>query len=130
MKAVLPNNGTFEVKYEGGKAVLKWPKPAGDYTRQVIEQWTNNRRKRRAAETKCKKNSECTEHEVEKEQTSLTITVEHQDYTFKLVLYDGDVLVSEFPSKVVPDPTKSKFYLKASFNNQPKFYVLIFRFSL
>ena len=127
---MLPSNGTFEVKYDGGNAVLRWPKPAGDYTRQVIEQWTNNKRQRRAAETECQKNPECTQHDLTKDQTSLNISVEHYDYIFILVLYDGDVLVSEFPSKVVPDPTKSKFYIKASFHNQPKIYVLIFRFSL
>ena len=99
VKAVLPNNGTFEVKYEGGNAVLRWPKPAGDYTRQVIEQRINNKRQRRPAETECQKNPECTEHDLTKDQTSLTIPVEHQDYTFILVLYDGDVPVSTYRAK-------------------------------
>ena len=95
MKPVLPN-GTFEVKYEGGNAVLKWPQPSGDYTKQVIEQWTNKYRQIRAAETECQKNPECTEHEVDKDHTSLTIHVEHHDFTFILVLYDGDVPVLRY----------------------------------
>ena len=95
-KPVLPSNGTFEVKYQGGNAVLKWSVPIGDYTRQVIEQWTNNKRQRREAETQCQKNQWCTEHYLTKDQTTLTISVEHQDYTFILVLYDGDVTVSAY----------------------------------
>ena len=55
VKPVLPSNGTFEVKYEGGNALLKWSTPIGDYTREVIEQWANNKRQRRAAETECQK---------------------------------------------------------------------------
>ena len=51
MLPVLPSNGTFEVKYESGNAILKWSAPIGHYTREVIEQWTNNKRQRRATET-------------------------------------------------------------------------------
>ena len=43
---MLPSNGTFEVKYEGANAVLKWSQPVGEFTRQVIEQWINNKRQR------------------------------------------------------------------------------------
>ena len=96
---MIPSNGTFEVKYEDGNAVLKWSQPAGDYTRQVIEQWTNNKRQRREAKTDCQKNPECTEHGLTKDQTSLTIPVEHQDYTFNLVMYDGNVPVSTYQAK-------------------------------
>ena len=110
VKPVLPSNGTFEVMYEGGNAVLSWPKPAGDYTRQVIEQWTkNNKRQRRTVrtvESECQKNPGCTKHEVDKDQTTLTIPVEHQDYTFILVLYDGDVPVSAY--QVKEDPVSGK----------------------
>ena len=95
---MLPNNGTFEVRYEDGNAVLKWSKPAGDYTRQVIEQWTNKYRQRRKAKTECEKPL-CVEHEVDKDQTALTIPVEHQEYSFILVLYDGDVPVSAYQAK-------------------------------
>ena len=109
---MLPSNGTFEVKYEDGNAVLSWPKPAGDYMRQVIEQWTNNKRQMRAVESECQKNPECTEHNLTKDQTSLTIPVEHHEYNFMLVLYDGNIPVSIFPSQVVTDPTKSKFTVK------------------
>ena len=101
VKPVLPN-GTFEVKYEGGNAVLKWSKPIGDYTRQVIEQWTNNMRQRRAAETECQTSPGCTEHEVDKNQITLTIPVEHQDYSFILVLYDGNVPVSRHQANEDP----------------------------
>ena len=109
---MLPSNGTFEVKYEGGNALLKWSTLIGDYTRQVIEQWTNNKRQRRVAETECQKNPECTQHDLTKDQTSLTISVENHEYNFMLVLYDGNVPVSRFPSQVVPDPNKSKFTVK------------------
>ena len=96
VKPVLPN-GTFEVMYGDGNAALKWSKPTEDYTRQVIEQWT--KRNRRATETECQKDPKCVEHEVDKDQTSLTIHVEHQDYSFILVLYDGDVPVSAYRAK-------------------------------
>ena len=96
---MLPSNGTFEVKYEGGNAILRWSKPAGDYTRQVIEQWANNKRQRRAPETGCQKNPQCVEHEVDKDQTSLTIEVENQDYIFSLVVYDGNIPVSAYQAK-------------------------------
>ena len=109
---MLPSNGTFDVKYEDGNAVLSWPKPAGDYTRQVIEKWTNNKRQKRAVESECQRNPECTEHDLTKDQTSLTIPVEHHEYNFMLVLFDGNIPVSIFPSQVVTDPTKSKFTVK------------------
>ena len=112
---MLPSNGTFEVKYEGGNAILRWPKPAGYYTRQSIEQWTKRNRERRETDTECQKDPHCVEHEVDKDQTTLIIPVEHQDYTFILVLYDGDVQVSRFTSQVVPDPTKCKFYTEVLF---------------
>ena len=96
---MLPSNGTFEVRYEGGNALLQWSKPAGDYTRQVIEQWTNNKRQRSATENECQNNPGCTQHNLTKDQTSLTISVKHQDYTFILVLYDGEVPVSAYPAK-------------------------------
>ena len=98
VKPVLPN-GTFEVRYEVGNAVLRWSKPAGDYTRQVIEQWTNTNRQRRGAETECQKDPGCSQHDLPKDQTSLTIHIEHQDYIFILVLYDGDVPVSAYRAK-------------------------------
>ena len=97
VKPVLPSNGTFEVRYEGGIALLKWSTPIGEYTRQVIEQWTNNKRQRKA--TECQNNPGCTEHDLTKDQTSLTISVEHQDYTFILVLYDGKVPVTAYRAK-------------------------------
>ena len=111
------SDGKFEVRYKGNVANLTWSKPAGDYTREVIEQWINKKRQRRAAQTECQKDPQCVEHEVDKDQTTLTIIVEHHDYTFILVLYDGNVPVSRFTSQVVPDPTKCKFYIEASFNN-------------
>ena len=108
------SDGKFELRYEGNIANLTWSKPTGDYTRQAIEQWTKRNRERR--ETECKKSPQCVEHEVDKDQTTLTIPVEHHDYTFILVLYDGDVPVSRFTSQVLPDTTKCKLYIEASFN--------------
>ena len=116
MRPVL-SDGKFEVRYKGNVANLTWSKPDGDYTRQVIEQWTNKNRQRREAETECQKDPQCVEHEVDKDQTTLTIHVEHQHYIFMLVLYDGNVPVSRFTSQVVEVPTKRKFYIEASFNN-------------
>ena len=106
------SDGKFELRYEGNTANLTWSKPTGDYTRQAIEQWTNKNRQRRETETECKKKPQCIEHEVDKDQTTLTIHVEHQDYIFMLVLYDGGVPVSRFTSQVVEVPTNCKFTVK------------------
>ena len=113
------SDGKFELRYEGNIANLTWSKPTGDYTRQVIEQWTKTKRERRETETECQKSSQCVEHEVDKDRTSLTIHLEHQDYTFILVLYDGNVPVSRFTSQVVPDPSKCKFTVKHMLGTRP-----------
>ena len=109
MKPVLLD-GKFEVRYEGNTANLTWSKLSGFYTRQEIEQWIFENRQRRSAQTECKKNPQCVEHEVAKGQNTLTIPVEHKDYTFILVLYDGDVPVSKFYSQEVELPSEGKFY--------------------
>ena len=106
------SDGRFELRYEGNIANLTWSKPTGDYTRQVIEQWTRRNRERRETETECQKNPQCVEHAADKDQTTLTISVEHHDYNFILVLYDGDVPVSMITSQVVSDPTNCKFYIE------------------
>ena len=52
-------NGKFEVVYQSNSAVLTWPSPTGDYTRQVVEQWTPDDRQKRAVERECSKSPVC-----------------------------------------------------------------------
>ena len=98
VKPQLPTEGRLRVKYEGNNAILSWPKPTGDYTRQVIEQWTTNKRKKRSTESECRKSETCKEHAVDKNKTTTTIHVSHHGYTFILVLYDGTVPLSRYES--------------------------------
>ena len=97
VKPVL-ENGRFEVVYQGNSAVLTWPSPTGDYTRQVVEQWTTDDRQKRAVERECSKSPLCKEHTIPINIVSITIAVDHQRYNFILVLYDGDVPVATFQS--------------------------------
>ena len=95
----LPTGGRLEVKYEGNYAILSWPKPSGDYTRQVIEQWIETNRKKRSTESECRRTPDtCKEHPVDKNETSITIQVSHHRYTFTLVLYDENVRLTSFQS--------------------------------
>ena len=97
VKPVL-QNGRFEVVYQGNSAVLTWPSPTGDYTRQVVEQWTPDDRQKRAVERECSKSPLCKEHTIPINIVSITIAVDHKRYSFILVLYDGDVPVTTFQS--------------------------------
>ena len=99
VKPQLPTGGGFEVTYQGNFAILSWPKPTGDYTRQVIEQWTNKNRKKRSTESECRRSPEtCKEHPVDKNKTTMAIQVSHHGSTFILVLYDGNVPLTSIRS--------------------------------
>ena len=84
-------DGEFTVEYRGNTAMLSWPKPSGIFTRQTIQkQIVQNRKKR--ANNGCL--GDCVEEEVPLNQTSHITDIEPgQKYEFRLVLYDGDVVV-------------------------------------
>ena len=94
----------FTVEYQDNKAKLSWPKPSGIFTRQTIQkQKVQNRRKR--VSNGCQ--AECVEEEVLLNQTSHITDIEPgKKYEFKLVLYDGDVVVQslEGPKVITFNP--------------------------
>ena len=99
VKPQLTTEGRFEVTYQGNFAILSWPKPTGDYTKQVIEQWEDTNRKKRSTGRECRRRSDtCMEHPVDKNKTTTAIHVSHQRNTFILVLYDGNVPLERFES--------------------------------
>ena len=97
VKPVL-KNGKFEVVYQSNSAVLTWPNPTGDYTRQIVEQWTPDDRQKWAIERECSKSPLCKEHTIPINIVSITIAVDHERYSFILVLYDGYIEVATFQS--------------------------------
>ena len=90
--------GKFQVEYNSLKAVLSWPKPSGDFTKQAIWKKPAFRRRKRAI-SECE--GECVEEEVPLGQTTHTTDVDFEKkYEFKLVLYDGDVEVQSIENPV------------------------------
>ena len=63
-----------------------------------MEQWTPDDRQKRAVERECSKSPVCIEQTIPINIVSITIAVDHQRYSFILVLYDGDVPVATFQS--------------------------------
>ena len=100
--------GEFTVEYQENKAMLSWPKPSGIFTRQTIQkQKVQNRRKR--VSNGCQ--TECIEEEVLLNQTSHITDIEPgKKYEFKLVLYDGDVVVQSLkgPKIITFNPGSGK----------------------
>ena len=84
-------DGEFTVNYQSNTATLFWPKPSGIFTRQTIQkQKVQSRRKRTSNDCQ----GQCVEEEVPLNQTSHITDIEAgQKYEFRLVLYDGDVVV-------------------------------------
>ena len=101
--------GDFTVEYQDNKAMLSWPKPSGIFTRQTIQkQKVQNRRKRTS--NVCQ--GDCVEEQVPLNQTSHITEIEAgQKYEFRLVLYDGDVVVQSLGSPKVLSriPTSKHF---------------------
>ena len=101
-------DGEFTVDYRGNTATLSWPKPSGIFTRQTIQKQKVQSRKKRAING-C--HVECVEEEVPLNQTSHVTKIEpDQNYEFKLVLYDGDVVVQSLrgPKVITLDPGRVK----------------------
>ena len=81
-------DGKFKVEYTDRTALLSWPKPSGDFSRQAVQKTPGITKKNQQCE------GECVEEEVWLNQTSHTTYIEPgRQYRFRLVLYDGDVLV-------------------------------------
>ena len=98
-------SGEFKVEYTASTAKLSWPKPSGIYTRQAIQKWKVSKR-RKQAEPECNSLNRCEEEDVpNKNQTTYETTIEpNAQYEFRLVLYDGNVVVQslESPTTVTP----------------------------
>ena len=92
-------DGEFTVDYRGNTAILSYPKPSGIFTRQTIQkQKVQSRRKRDIAGCQ----GDCVEEAVPLNQTShITVIEPDQKYEFKLVLYDGDVVVQSLESQKI-----------------------------
>ena len=92
----------FLVEIKGIQAVLKWPKPTGSFTKQVIEKWSKAKREKREAESDCMIAGNCEEEVVRIEETSHTTDIDpDKEYKFILVLYDGEVKVAQFEAKQI-----------------------------
>ena len=91
--------GKFQVEFKRNNAVLSWPKASGDFTKQAIQKKPFIWRRKRAI-TYCE--GDCAEEEVPLDQTSYTTEIEPgRQYRFRLVLYDGDVLVQSLDNPVI-----------------------------
>ena len=100
--------GDFQVEYKGSTAVLSWSKASGDFTRQAVQKkpffW---RRKRAIGDCE----GDCVEEEVPLDQTSHTTDIEPgRQYGFRLVLYDGDVVVLSLENPVRKDKEGNASY--------------------
>ena len=83
--------------------MLSWPKPSGDFTKQAVWKKPAFSRRKRAIGL-CK--GDCIEEEVPLDQTSHTTDIDpDEEYMFKLVLYDGDVVVQSLENPVILEVT-------------------------
>ena len=90
--------GKFQVEFMRNNAVLSWPKASGDFSKQAIQKKPFIWRRKRAI-SECE--GDCVEEEVPLDQTSYTTEIEPgRQYGFRLVLYDGDVLVQSLENPV------------------------------
>ena len=102
------DDGEFQVEYKGSTAVLSWPKPTGDFTKQAIQKKPFFWRGKRAIGL-C--DGECVEEEVPLDQTSHTTDIQPgTQYGFRLVLYDGDVVVQSLENTVRKDKEGNMSY--------------------
>ena len=102
--------GEFAVEYQDNKAILSWPKPFGIFTRQTIQKQKSQSRRKRESNV-CQ--GDCVEEEVPLNQTSHITAIEAgQKYEFKLVLYDGEVVVQslESPKIITKGPPGCKTF--------------------
>ena len=102
------DDGEFQVEYKGSTAVLFWPKAAGDFTKQAIQKKLFFWRRKRAI-SECE--GDCVEEEVPLDQTSHITDIEPgRQYGFRLVLYDGDVVVQSLENPVRKDKEGNTSY--------------------
>ena len=95
------DDGEFQVVYKGSTAVLSWPKASGDFTKQAVQKKPFSWRRKRAI-VLCE--GDCVEEEVPINHTSHTTDIEPgRQYGFRLVLYDGDVLVQSLENPIKRD---------------------------
>ena len=81
--------------------MLSWPKPSGDFTKQAVQKKPAISRRKRAISL-CE--GDCVEEEVPLDQTSHTTDIDpEKEYEFKLVLYDGDVIVQSLESPKIKE---------------------------
>ena len=91
--------GRFEIEYEENTAILSWPKPSGDFTKQAIQKKPVQVKSKRSIR-ECE--GDCVEEEVPLDQTTHTTDIEpDKEYEFRLVLYDGDVIVQSLENPVI-----------------------------
>ena len=84
-----------------GKAMMSWPKPTGSFTKQVIEKWKYAKREKSEVVSACMIAGNCEENVIPIEQTSHTTDIDPDKvYKFILVLYDGDVKVTQFEADI------------------------------
>ena len=82
--------GKFTVKYKASTALLSWPRIFGDFTKQTIQKKTVTNKIQ--AFFKC--DGDCVEEEVPSGKTTHSTAIDPKRmYKFRLVLYDGDVVV-------------------------------------
>ena len=94
-------DGEFQVEYKGSTAVLSWPRASGDFTKQAVQKKHFFWRRKRAIGL-CE--GDCVEEEVPLNQTSHTTEIEPgRQYGFRLVLYDGDVVIQRLENPVRKD---------------------------
>ena len=86
---------------------LLWPKPSGIYTKQVIERWKESDRSK--TDMPCKAAVNCDEYSMSGLVTGLNLVSGIQGYTFKLVLYNGDLKVGEFYPDTIKTTGACKF---------------------
>ena len=91
--------GRFEIEYKENTAILSWPKPSGDFNKQAIQKKPVQGKNKRSIR-ECE--ADCVEEEVPLDLTSHKADIEpDKKYEFKLVLYDGDVIVQSLENPVI-----------------------------
>ena len=94
-------DGEFTVEFKGTSALLSWPVPDGNFTRQTIQKRIKKERSKRAI-NECE--GDCVEEEVPLNQTSHTTDVDpDKEYEFKLLLYDGNVVVQSLGGPTIKE---------------------------
>ena len=100
-------HGKFKIETKKSMVKLSWPKPSGIYTKQVIERWKESDRSK--TDMPCEEAVNCNEYSMSGLVTGLSLVSSIQGYTFKLVLYNGDLKVGEFYPDTIKTTKACKF---------------------